>query len=528
MSSAVPQVAPPAITPAPGHTVPRTVGRLLSRGLGRLPRPAVALGMVLVAQAALSLRLTWTDTAFQDEALYLRAGHLEWAHWTRHAPLPDFPAYFSGAPVAYPPLGALADSAGGLTAARLLSLACMLGVTGLLWAATARLYGRRAALLATGLFATLTGTQFLGSLATFDAPALLLLALAAWLGVRAAGSVHPLARTGLLVAAGLALAAADVTKYAAALFTPVVIAVLALAAWRQRPGWAWLGSAATTLAVWVALVAVAVAAGGPDYAHGLTTTTLARPVAATPAATPVTTVLKDGYVWTSLILVLAVLGVWLSARSRERARILPAVLLAAALLAPAEQARLHTEVSLQKHVVFGAWFAAMAAGYGLARLSRVDRGYGWAVVMALPIAAATLFGSMGQAHFLHRDWPDSTALIRVLRPAVQAHPGSYLAEDDDVAAYYLRGQVRWQDWSGTYYFRYGDEPAGAASYAAAVAQHRFALIILDYGDTAAADRQITADLRRTGGYRVLAQAGRFTVWALRTGTTPSGGAGVGH
>ena len=63
----------------------------------------------------------------------------------------------------------------------------------------------------------------------------------------------------------------------------------------------------------------------------------------------------------------------------------------------AEQARLHTTVSLQKHVVFGAWFAAIAAGYAMARLSRVDHGYGWAPVMALPIAASTLFGSMGQA-----------------------------------------------------------------------------------------------------------------------------------
>ena len=119
-------------------------------------------------------------------------------------------------------------------------------------------------------------------------------------------------------------------------------------------------------------------------------------------------------------------------------RFLPAVLLAAALLAPAEQARLHTTVGLQKHVVFGAWFAAIAAGYALARLSRVDRGYGWAPVMALPIAAATLFGSMGQAHSLHRDWPDATALVKVLRPAVRAQPGNYLAEDDDVEAYYLR------------------------------------------------------------------------------------------
>ena len=68
-------------------------------------------------QAILSLRLTWSNTAFQDEGLYLRAGHLEWARWLHQAPIPDFPSYFSGAPVIYPPLGAVADSLGGLAAA---------------------------------------------------------------------------------------------------------------------------------------------------------------------------------------------------------------------------------------------------------------------------------------------------------------------------------------------------------------------------------------------------------------------------
>ena len=104
-----------------------------------------------LVQAALSLRLIWSNTAFQDEALYLRAGHLEWARWLHGAPIPNFPAYFSGAPVLYPPMGALVDSVGGLTAARVLSLGLMLGVTSLLWATTARLYGQRAALLATGV-----------------------------------------------------------------------------------------------------------------------------------------------------------------------------------------------------------------------------------------------------------------------------------------------------------------------------------------------------------------------------------------
>src|SRR6266851_1068243 len=56
---------------------------------------------VLVVQAVLSLRLVRADTAFQGEALYLWAGHLQWAHWLHGTPLPPFSAYFSGAPVIY-------------------------------------------------------------------------------------------------------------------------------------------------------------------------------------------------------------------------------------------------------------------------------------------------------------------------------------------------------------------------------------------------------------------------------------------
>src|ERR1700761_7927420 len=52
--------------------------------------------IVLAIQAALTLRLTWADTAFQDEALYLWAGHLEWAHVLHGTPLPQFPSFFSG------------------------------------------------------------------------------------------------------------------------------------------------------------------------------------------------------------------------------------------------------------------------------------------------------------------------------------------------------------------------------------------------------------------------------------------------
>ena len=53
-------------------------------------------------------------------------------------------------------------------------------------------------------------------------------------------------------------------------------------------------------------------------------------------------------------------------------------------------------------------------------------------------------------------------------------------------------------------------------------------MILDFGDTAAVDKQITADMRRTGGYHVLAHAGQFTMWVSRPSAGPDGEHRVGH
>src|SRR5215469_7547623 len=158
------------------------------RVLGRHAPSWWPLVAVLVVQAALSLRLVGADTAFEDEATYLWAGHLEWANWLHGTAIPPFSAYFSGAPVIYPPIGALADSLGGLTAARLLSLAFMLGATALLWGTARRLYGPRAAFFAAALFAVCGPTLHLGSFATYDAMAAFLVALAAWCVIRAGDS----------------------------------------------------------------------------------------------------------------------------------------------------------------------------------------------------------------------------------------------------------------------------------------------------------------------------------------------------
>ena len=136
-------------------------------------------------------------------------------------PIPPFPSYFSGAPVIYPPLAALADSVGGLAAARVLSLVFMLGATTLLWATARLLFGRRAAFFAAALFAVLGPTLHLGAFATYDAMSLFLLALASWLVVRAGERQDA---TGWMIAAGAALALANATAYSSALFDPVVLA----------------------------------------------------------------------------------------------------------------------------------------------------------------------------------------------------------------------------------------------------------------------------------------------------------------
>ena len=227
---------------------------------------------VLVVQTALSVRLLRADTAFQDEALYLWAGHLQWSHWLHGTSVPPFPYYFSGAPVIYPPLGALADSIGGLAVARALSLVFMLGSTGLLWGTAGRLFGRRAAFFAAALFAVLGPTLHLGAFATYDAMALFLVALApgAWSGPGTGGS-------GRLDDRGRRGAGAGQRR--GVLLGPVRRV-------RDRAGgaggWPTAGGrvaarrAATVLIVTAALLTAGLLVGGGNYLSGFEQTTLAR------------------------------------------------------------------------------------------------------------------------------------------------------------------------------------------------------------------------------------------------------------
>jgi hypothetical protein len=481
---------------------------------------------VLTIQAALSLRLIWTNTAFLDEATYLFVGHVELAHWRTGASVPAYPTYLSGAPVIYPPLAALAADLGGLAAARILSLCFMLGATSFLWGMTSRLADRQSAFFAAAIFAALGPTQYLGAFATYDAMALFLMSAAAWCVVAARD--HP--DSTLLVLAGAALLAlANATKYATGLFDPVIIALAALNVAAKRglkPG---LGRAGYVAVSSVGLLAALLGLGGSLYVTGVLSTTLAR---ASGGSSPLV-VMTDSAKWIGLDCLLAALGVVVAVLARQNRFQLAilALLAASGLLVPLNQARIHTTTSLSKHVDFGAWFAAAAAGYALARLSRLGSWKVLRVVTApLALGAVLVLGIIGrgQAGDFFQVWPNSTEVTASLQSLTRSHPGNYLAEDYDVPAYYLEGSIPWQRWYDTWYFRYlrpgATKPlTGLAAYRAAIDDHYFSLIILDFGDTAGVDKYITQDIRESADYHVIAEArywdkfgtGQFTIWAYQ-------------
>ena len=153
-------------------------------------RPArssvLALAGLCAIQATLSLILAWSNTAFGDEADYLRIGHLEIGHWLHGTSWPSAYAdqILSGSPAIYPPVGAVADSIGGLEGARILSLVFMLGATILLYLTASQLLGRGGAVAAAAIWA-LSEPVIRLAFATYDPLSIFLTALSGWLIVQA-------------------------------------------------------------------------------------------------------------------------------------------------------------------------------------------------------------------------------------------------------------------------------------------------------------------------------------------------------
>jgi len=462
----------------------------LSRGL---------LLIILCAQALLSLRLH--NTAFEDEAQYLYAGRIELAHLLHGAPLQvNFTSYFSGSPVLYPVLAGAANDVGGLAAARAVSLAEMLATTTLLYMLTRRLFNERAGLCAAALFSGEMSLIFMGNFATFDATALFLLAVAAWIGVRTAGSRWPLF---LLAAPVAALAVA--TKYAALLFVPTVVLMPAFAGWPRLGRRALFYPFALGASIILLLVA-ALRLGGPTYMHAIGSTTTAR----ANGSTPDTTILTESLKWGGVLFAMAVVGTVFYAwrpRTERGEQIAPpgtrlrrvtmgVVLTGTALLAPVYQAHIHTDTSFQKHIGFGLFFAAPMAGIGLARIigdhfRRPQFGLAiWSLVLALGISqSAQFFGT----------WPNSQGFIKVMGRYLRPH-GLYLVEAPEVPEYYLgnRSDAQPKQFVSTFGLsivtKQGKRLTGDAAFKLTIQQGWYQIVAYDDATLPATARMLRKDL----------------------------------
>ncbi|MHB1431342.1 MAG: ArnT family glycosyltransferase [Streptosporangiaceae bacterium] len=479
---------------------------------------------ILAAQAALTIPWLWRTAPFTDEALYLEAGRAEWAHWLHNAPIQNYPTWFSGAPIMYPPVGAAADSLGGLVAARIVSLIFMLACTVLVYLIAQALFDHLTAVVATLLFALCGLDIHYGAFATYGPMAVVLLALATWAAVRIRDG-----RPAWLVICVLALIAANATKYATIAWDPVVIALILLHNW-PAGRWLAIGRAAsatvTTLVIGFGLLMI----GGTPYARGLIVTTLFRSISfASPS--PASAVALHALAMTGLLVVPAALGivVAMAVRAPVPVVLILCVLLLGSLLAPIDQARIHQLTSLDKNLGFGLPFAAIGAGYAVVAggqwLARRRTWGGPAVVVAAVALVLTVIvaGRLQRVQFRGPGITVAKEIVAAIRQHYQR--GTYILSDGAarMEQYYLPA-IQAGNWIATFL----PDRQQKAQIARQICAGRVSIVVLRKTDGVfnhTYDATILAMLGRARRYAlaVNASAGHSSTQVYHLTTTPGAG-----
>jgi hypothetical protein len=364
---------------------------------------------------------------------------------------------------------------------------------------------------------------------------LFLMAVAVWCAVRGSEGRD---FTRWIVASAVALIMANVTAYSSAIFDPVVVAIALMAGREQSAKLPKMRAASLAAYVISGLIFLAYAGRGL-YWTGVRATVLSR-VSGTNSAAQV---FSDVGRWTAPVALVALAGLLVCVMTdrNRRQRALLVVLVGALLLVPLEQARVHTVTSLDKHSDFGAWLAAITAGYAASRLSRLRipalalAGATAAAAMALAIPVTTGFA---QAWGMF-GWPDSRPFISAFRPLALHSAGPLLVESPSPVRYYLGTATPWQRWSSTWAItlpsgRTVGKASGVTSpgvpndYTRLINQGFFVLVALNSTTTPGLDHEITQAMASSGRYRLVRSvpydagyyAGQYVIWER---AKPAGG-----
>lgn len=454
------------LTPArPAATVHRAPQAPAAPPARRVPWSLLALLTILLVQVAFAVRPGMVATPFEDEGLYIYMGHRMIAHLLHGAFLSEYPgAYFSGAPGFYPVLAAVGDHFGGLQGARTVSLLFALGATVSVNGLGRQLFGRRAGLLGAAAFVLCGSVIYQSDFATYDSLTLFLVATAAWL------TVYSVRHDRFLWAPAVAvlLVLAFFAKYAGVAYAPIVAALAVAVAPRQdrlvvlRRS-VFLLVSATTLGYFIFAI------WGQSLGKGIAVTTASR-IVLNPAGTG--TLVHDVVRWVGPWLALALIG----ALTDRRRWLVSAVLLAGAVVAPAQQIRIGESTSLAKHLAFGMVFASPLIGLLFARL--LDR---FRIVTVPAVAAAAILLASSGLHSSQEfmtGWVPDAPLIAPLHRLISATPGKPILGDQPASERYaLRTSTSPLQWTDTYSFGY-DNKSGEPAYKEAIDQTSFGVIYI--------------------------------------------------
>jgi len=505
----------------------------------------VPLGLVLGTQALLSMRLIAGRYVSSDEGRYIYAGHqLIYELW-HGGGSPYFETSFSGAPAVYPPLAAMVDHVSGLTGVCLMSLVFMMVATVTLFSVTRRLFGYLAGLLASGLFAGLGITQDLGALGTYQAMALMLIAISAYCAVRSGDGEPHAARWLLGVPAVLLLA--NATKYMTVILDPPIIALAGLQVSSSGPKRVLRRTFILGIATG-ALLLLAVALAGGAYVKGILFSTLARSggtsavFAANKAS--VIVIISDSWRWMGATIAISAISLVIAAFIRRdvRSTLVIGLAIFAGMVVIAEGLHLPTVESLRKHDDYAAWFACLAAGSVISHLRAQERRLAIGALATVVAATAVLSGihysTMATATPEAGGSRTPLLVASALKPYLELTGGRFLLSglNGDQILYLDSAPVPWYRYDDDLYIKYpipgrgGDSHGqargvvcvelrpgcvyldGAAGYRAAISAHWFSLISM-WGDNGSAqDRQIEAAVERTRGYVLLTTIGGAPTW----------------
>ncbi len=450
--------------------------------LSRLWHPLM---LILAIQAGLSLSLVWCNTAFGDEADYLWGGHLEISHWLHGTSVPQtLTSVYSGSPIIYPPLGAMADALGGLAAARILSLIFLLGATAALYSMGFRLFGQRAAVCASILWAISESVIRLGAYATYDAMSVTFTVFAGWLLVQASFRHH---KGELIAAAAATLALSDATAYSGVSIVPVVLA-FAFLIWLPHFG----ARQASYLTAWFA--------GGWGFFFGILMTvshswagilfTVFNRQLNDQAS--YTVIINGVWTWSGLTLTLGLLGAIVAFSSAERNQVLLLCLLGvASFVVPLAQIKAHTEFALDKHLAYGSWFAALSAGYAFTVLSKHFPTPRRALVIAscFVVLSYPIFTGWEAAWMKQHAWANTSSFVAAFRPIAAHNKGIIYMPggDTNIAAYYTPQGHDWRMWAseghGISLDPKGNPDQWSSYYNSMLSKANYSIIALFYNTT---------------------------------------------